>query len=90
VALLIRAAALLLLAGIAITFLIVSNNPTHTIDHRSEHAGPRTSGRSEGTVTAVRARNRSSTGDDHHHHERGVGRRQPRPLSLARRTTSLG
>jgi len=31
VALLVRAAALLLLAGIAITFLIVGNNPTHTM-----------------------------------------------------------
>ena len=31
VALLVPAAALLLLAGIAITFLIVGNNPTHTM-----------------------------------------------------------
>ena len=34
VALLVRAAALLLLAGIAITFLIVGNNSAHTIEAR--------------------------------------------------------
>jgi hypothetical protein len=34
VALLVRTAALLFLAGIAITFLIMGNNPTHTIDAR--------------------------------------------------------
>jgi hypothetical protein len=34
VALLVRAAALLFLAAIAITFLIVGNNPTHTIEAR--------------------------------------------------------